>query len=199
MKRTLKTILLSTITPVLLAACEAPPDRPSMGEPAASESRHTAESRARYRDLGKEVRQQVAYLNTHLGEDRAHILNMGDALLVTLPGAGAFQGHSDKLTREGIDQVARVAASLHAFPHTRIAVMGHVRASSSDYADKVLSDRRGVTVKSVLMNRGVDECRIGVLGKGSTDPVTPPVTDRRDQFNDRIEIMIKPKQDGACT
>lgn len=199
MKILLKAALLSALTPALLAGCDVAPDRPAVGEPAASETRHTAKARARYRNLEKEVRQQVAYLKTHLGEDRAYILNLGDALLVTLPGDGAFQGHSDKMTLEGIDHVARVAASLHEFPHTRLSVAGHVRGSTSDYADKVLSDRRGVTVKSVLMNRGVDECRIGVLGKGSMDPIAAPVTDRRDQVNDRVEILVKPMQDGACT
>ena len=44
----------------------------------------------------------------------------------------------------------------------------------------------------------MDACRIGVLGKGSSDPITPIATDRHDQHNNRVEIMILPVQDGAC-
>jgi len=28
--------------------------------------------------------------------------------------------------------------------------------------------------------------------------VAAPITERRNQYNDRIEIMMKPYQDGAC-
>ena len=80
----------------------------------------------------------------------------------------------------------------------RVAVVGHVEGSKSDYADQILSERRATAVKSVLMSRGIDACRIGLMGKGSDDYVAAPVTQRRNQFNDRIEIMLKPFQDGAC-
>jgi outer membrane protein OmpA-like peptidoglycan-associated protein len=123
---------------------------------------------------------------------------MQDSLLVSLNGHGAFHGRSSNMTEQGIDAVARVAASMIEFPHTRITIVGHVDGTDSDKVDQILSERRATAVKSVLMSRGIDECRIGLMGKGSDDHVASPVTERRNQYNSRIEIMMKPFQDGAC-
>jgi outer membrane protein OmpA-like peptidoglycan-associated protein len=197
---TLKNVALAAaLLPAFLAGCAVTPQRPSMGQPTGYEASSNAYDRARIRDLRVEVVGQIGYLETHLGRDRSDILDMGDSLLVTLPGAGAFEGRTDRLTPEGIDQAARIAASMLAYPHSRMTVIGHVEGSMSEYSDKILSDRRAVAVKSVLESRGVDACRIGVLGKGSIDPITPIPTDRHDQHNNRMEIMILPMQDGACT
>jgi outer membrane protein OmpA-like peptidoglycan-associated protein len=84
------------------------------------------------------------------------------------------------------------------YPHTRVTIAGHVDGSKSDFSDQILSERRATSVKSVLMSRGIDEGRIGVLGKGADDHVASPVTERRKQYNDRVEILMKPYQDGAC-
>lgn len=194
-----KAALAAILLPALLAGCATSPQRPYMGQPVADQSQSAALERARIRDLRAEVAGQVSWLKDHLGEDRSHILDMGDSLLVTLPGAGAFVGRTDRLTPEGIDRVARIAASMLAYPHSRMTAIGHVDGSMSEYADKILSDRRAVAVKAVLESRGVDACRIGVLGKGSSDPIALPATERQDQHNNRMEIMIKPVQDGACT
>lgn len=190
--------LATALLPLLLAACDVAPSRPAMG-PTGYEAAGAAYDRARIRDLRAEVVGQIGYLETHLGRDRSDILDMGDSLLVTLPGAGAFEDRTDRLTPSGIDQVARVAASMLAYPYSRMTVIGHVEGSMSGYSDQILSERRAVAVKSVLESRGVDACRIGVLGKGSSDPIATPETDRQDQHNNRVEIMILPMQDGACT
>jgi outer membrane protein OmpA-like peptidoglycan-associated protein len=193
-----KAALAAALLPLFLAACDTAPSRPHMSQPVGAQAQAAALDRARIRDLRSEVVGQLSYLRTHLGQDRSLLLDMGDSLLVTLPGAGAFEGRTDRLTPEGVDQVARVAASMLAYPYSRMTVIGHVEGSMSAFSDQVLSDRRAVAVKSVLMSRGVDACRIGVLGKGSSDPIATPNTNREDQHNNRMEIMIKPVQDGAC-
>jgi outer membrane protein OmpA-like peptidoglycan-associated protein len=194
-----KAALAAALLPALLAGCDYAPSRPHMGQPTGYQAEAAALERARIRDLRAEVVGQIGYLETHLGRDRSDILDMEDSLLVTLPGAGAFEDRTDRLTPEGIDQVARIAASMLAYPHSRMTVIGHVEASMSDYSDQILSERRAVAVKSVLESRGVDACRIGVLGKGSSDPIAEPMTNRQDQHNNRVEVMILPIQDGACT
>lgn len=202
-------ILAAAAVPALLAACDNadlahktafpdPADHPYVAKPVHGQMMAEASGRKRIRDLRSEVTGNIAYLRSHLGEERSHILDMQDSLLVSIPGAGAFDGNSARLTSSGIDAIARVAASMIEFPHTRVTVVGHVKGTDSDFSDQILSERRAVAVKSVLMSRGIDECRIGVLGKGSDDHVAAPVTERRNQYNDRIEIMMKPFQDGAC-
>ena len=191
--------LAAALLPALLAGCDYAPSRPHMGQPTGAQAEAAALERSRIRDLRAEVIGQIGYLETHLGRDRSDMLDMDDSLLVTLPGAGAFEGRTDRMTPEGIDQVARVAASMLAYPHSRMTVIGHVEGSMSEYSDQILSERRAVAVKSVLESRGVDACRIGVLGKGSSDPIAEPLTNRQDQHNNRVEIMILPMQDGACT
>lgn len=206
MKRNFRSFLVLAAAPALLAACANPvvldrsaafPNQ-SISEPSRSQMVAEASGRQRVRDLRAEVVGNIRYLQSHLGESRSHILDMNDSLLVTLPGRGAFQGGTSRLTEDGIDSVARIAASMIAYPHTRITIAGHVEGTTSAFTDQIMSERRAMAVKSVLMSRGIDECRIGLMGKGSDDHVAAPVTDRQNQYNDRIEVMIMPFQDGAC-
>lgn len=194
-----KVALAAALLPVVLAGCDAVPPHAHVGHPTLHDAETAALERARTRDLRMEVLGQIEYLEKNLGRDRSDILDMGNSLLVTLPGAGAFADRTDRMTPEGIDQVARIAASMLAYPSSRMTVIGHVEASMSEYSDKILSDRRAVAVKAVLQSRGVDTCRIGVLGKGSSDPVSTFMTSRHEQHNNRMEIMILPVQDGACS
>lgn len=208
MNTKLRALLLVAAAPALLAACDTTgpvmkPVFPSDHEhhvegPVKEQMVAEATGRKRVRDLRAEVVGNVDYLKAHLGEERSYILDMQDSLLVTLPGKAAFEGRTANMTDSGIDAAARIAASMLEFPHTRITIAGHVAGSKSDYADQILSERRAVAIKSVLISRGIDECRIGVLGKGSDDHVAAPVSERRQQYNDRIEILMKPFQDGAC-
>lgn len=193
-------LIVAVALPFGLAGCDvrATADAPYVAQPMAAQMMHEATGRNRVRDLRAEVTGNIDYLKSHVGEHRALILDMGDSLLFTLPGQGAFEARTDRLTETGIDAIERVAASMIEFPHTRIAVVGHVDGSKSTYADQILSERRAAAVKSVLMSRGIDECRIGINGKGSSDFIAVPLTQRKDQYNNRIEIMLKPFQDGAC-
>lgn len=169
-----------------------------MWDPALQSYTQMAVQRQRTRDLSAEIRAQERYLESHLGRDRAGIQNMGETLLVTISSQGAFEGSSDRMTPAGRDQVARIAAALLEYPHSRIAVGGHVMPTGNAYLDGVLSARRAVAVKAQLSARGVDPCRIGVIGQGAADPLAPSLTERQARVNDRIEIFIQPLQDGAC-
>jgi outer membrane protein OmpA-like peptidoglycan-associated protein len=210
MKLTMRTLFTAAAVPVLLSACDNadlakrtefpnPAGHTYVSSTAGSQMVAEASGRKRVRDLRAEVTGNIAYLRSHLGEERSHILDMQDSLLVSLPGRAAFtQSGGATLTDSGIDAVARIAASMIEFPHTRITIAGHVKGTNSDQRDQVLSERRAVAVKSVLMSHGIDACRIGVLGKGSDDHIAAPVSERRNQYNDRIEVLMKPYQDGAC-
>lgn len=200
MKRSLFALLA---VPALLAACDVPyggSEIPPISEGSRLAGEIAASERARTRNLRNEVLGIESYLVRHLGEDRSRVLDMGDAVLVSFSGQGAFNGQSDNLTRAGTDIVARISAALLEYPHARVGVVGHIRKRAGDYTkrDQVLSDRRAVMVKSVMMQRGVDDCRIGTLGQGPRDPLASSATQRMDEVNDRIEVLIRPMQDGAC-
>jgi len=153
MKFTMRTVLMAAAAPIFLAACEnadlahttafpKSDNHPYITSTSGDQMVSEASGRKRVRDLRAEVTGNIKFLRSHLGEERSHILDMQDSLLVSLP--------------------------------------------------------RAVAVKSVLMSHGIDACRIGVIGKGSDDHVAAPVSDRRNQYNDRVEILMKPFQDGAC-
>ena len=167
--------------------------------PAEIEAREAASRRARIRDLQAEVDAQDAYLRQNLGTDRAYITDNGDFLSVALSGEGMFFDRSARLTSAGLDQLAILAASLEVFPETRLALTGHVLSTGRPQIDTVLSERRAVAAKSALMARGIDPCRIAAQGAGASDPVAPRTPQRSNRYNDRLEIVIEPKQDGACT
>ena len=200
---------LLVVLPLALSGCESyplagkagfpdPAEDKKIAEPTRSQMMAVAVERKRVANTRGEVVKQIAYLERHLGLHRADILDMNDSLLVTLPGRGLFQERSFRLTDKGIDAVARIAAALQSQPDMRVAITGHVRGTKSAERDQVLSERRAMAVKSVLISHGVDACRVGVLGKGADDHIAAPVTERRNQHNDRVEIFMMPIKDNAC-
>lgn len=159
----------------------------------------SAVQRARHQDLRLEIEAQHADLVANLGLDRAYLLDAGNSILVTVPGDGAFEGQTDRLTPSGIEVIRRLAQSMNRFPNTRISIAGNTTGGRSPYADQILSERRAVAAKAVLMSHGIDACRIGVFGRGSEDPVGRSQIPRENQFNSRLEVTVVPTQDGACT
>jgi len=72
-------------------------------------------------------------------------------------------------------------------------VEGYTDSKGSDTYNMDLSKRRANAVKNLLVQRGVAENRIEVVGFGETMPVATNDTEAGRQKNRRVEIKIAPQ------
>jgi len=125
--------------------------------------------------------------------EAAAVSREGNLLSVTFKGDVTFDTNSTELRTESYFEVNRIADILNKYPDTFIRVEGHTDSKGFSGYNMNLSKQRSNTVKTVLVQRGVDDSRIEVVGFGATLPVATNDTEAGRQKNRRVEIKIAPK------
>jgi outer membrane protein OmpA-like peptidoglycan-associated protein len=125
--------------------------------------------------------------------EAAAVTREGNLLAVTFKGDVTFDTNS-AVVRPGLySEIDRVAGVLTQYPSTLIRVEGHTDSRGSDEYNMNLSQQRANAVKTLLVQRGVAENRIEVIGYGKTLPVATNDTEAGRQKNRRVEIKIAPQ------
>jgi outer membrane protein OmpA-like peptidoglycan-associated protein len=86
--------------------------------------------------------------------------------------------------------IGRIAVVLRQYPQHQILVEGHTDATGSDEFNHQLSHDRANTVRSALIDGGVDASKISAEGFGESRPVATNDTPAGRQQNRRVEIVI---------
>jgi outer membrane protein OmpA-like peptidoglycan-associated protein len=128
--------------------------------------------------------------------DAAAVSREGDLLAVTFKGDVTFDTNSAALRPGLYSEIDRVAGVLTKYPDTLIRVEGHTDSVGSETYNMDLSIRRATAVKNLLVQRGVAENRIEVIGLGKTMPVATNDTEAGRMKNRRVEIKIAPHTPG---
>lgn len=120
--------------------------------------------------------------------DRGLVLTLGDVLFDTSradlnPGAS-----------RNLDQLVRFLTD---HPERHVEIDGYTDSVGTDSFNLDLSQRRAETVKSVLVNRGIDSSRIVTRGYGKEFGVASNEDSGGRQLNRRVEIVIG-GEDGAA-
>ncbi len=138
-------------------------------------------------DQEKDMRQALA------ASEAAAVAREGNLLAVTFKGDVTFDTNS-AVVRPGLySEINRVAGILNQYPNTFVRVEGHTDSRGSDEYNRELSIRRANAVKNLLLQRGVADSRIEVVGFGETVPVATNDTEAGRQKNRRVEIKIAPQ------
>ena len=125
--------------------------------------------------------------------EAAAVSREGNLLAVTFKGDVTFDTNSTEVRPGLYSEINRVAGVLNQYPNTLIRVEGHTDSKGSSEYNMNLSKRRANTVKTLLVQRGVADSRIEVVGFGATMPVATNNTDIGRQMNRRVEIKIAPQ------
>ena len=103
-----------------------------------------------------------------------------------------FRGDSDAVRPElGKNVVELVHALLAKGPPPNLIVEAHVTSSRNRSANLLLSQRRAVAVRSVLVKEGLSEEMIQAQGKGDTAPLMPNISRRGRIHNERVVIRTE--------
>jgi outer membrane protein OmpA-like peptidoglycan-associated protein len=112
---------------------------------------------------------------------RGLVLTLGDVLFDT--------GRAELKSGAGrkLDQLSQFLVE---HPDRRVQIDGFTDSVGTDAYNEDLSQRRADSVKTALINRGVDPSRIGSVGYGKAYPVANNNDSGGRQLNRRVEVVI---------
>lgn len=142
--------------------------------------------------IGTTLDQQAADLRGSIGNSNISVTNTGQYLIVNMPQDLLFATDSAALRPDLTADIRAVAGSLLRYPNSTIEVIGHTDNTGSAAYNQDLSQRRAVSVASILMESGVPSGRIAAFGRGEDQPIASNQTPAGQAQNRRVEIIIRP-------
>jgi OmpA-OmpF porin, OOP family len=101
-----------------------------------------------------------------------------------------FEVNSDKVKEESYGVIKEIAAVLDENPKVRIKIIGHTDSDGNNSLNKELSLKRAISVQSILIsNFKIDQSRLEVEGKGSSEPVVENTTPLNKALNRRVQFI----------
>ncbi len=85
-----------------------------------------------------------------------------------------------------LDQTAQ---ALQSNPDWKMRIVGHTDSVGSNAANDQLAGERATSVRQYLISHGVDQSRLSVDAKGSSEPVSSNATDSGRAENRRVELI----------
>lgn len=100
-----------------------------------------------------------------------------------------FLSGSDQLTKESLEILDEVVATLTYYPEVEVEIQGHTDSTGSAKRNDELSLQRAQSVRKYLVEQGIPETRISVKGFGSRQPIATNNTPEGRAQNRRIEFV----------
>ncbi|WP_019037191.1 OmpA family protein [Psychroflexus tropicus] len=94
------------------------------------------------------------------------------------------------ITKDSEEALEAIIAILDEYPNAKFTVEGHTDSVGSAQNNKRLSEARALSVKSFLVDNGVDEFRLSSAGYGEERPVADNSTRAGRAENRRVEINL---------
>jgi outer membrane protein OmpA-like peptidoglycan-associated protein len=141
--------------------------------------------------IGADLDRQAAELRGSLNSNIS-VTNTGEYLIVNMPQDLLFATDSAAVRSDLRSDLNAVAASLLRYPNSTIQVVGHTDNTGTAAYNQDLSQRRAVSVASILRESGVPGGRIAAVGRGEDQPIASNLTPAGRAQNRRVEIIIRP-------
>jgi outer membrane protein OmpA-like peptidoglycan-associated protein len=153
-----------------------------------SEIDHNAYMAHRYSELAQQrAKFRVAALQTTA---TARNITLGSTLFAT--------GKAD-LNANGMRAVGDLATYLKNYPSATARLTGYTDSTGSAKINAALSQARAESVKTALVNQGIDGSRLMASGEGPSNPIASNNTAAGRQKNRRVEVAIIPEGAPAAT
>lgn len=136
-------------------------------------------------------RQEQALRDAMAQSEAASIKRSEDVLTATFKGDVFFDLNSSVPKPGAQKELERVATVLNQYPQTMITIEGHTDQSGPADYNQRLSEARAESVRSILVQKGVDPARLRTIGYGETQPISSSPA-----MNRRVNVVITPIQAG---
>jgi outer membrane protein OmpA-like peptidoglycan-associated protein len=112
---------------------------------------------------------------------RGLVITLGDVL---------FRSNKANLQSGGLRNLDKLADFLNQYPDYKLLVEGYTDSRGSVDMNQELSDRRAYSVRTALVDSGVNSDRVKTRGYGEDYPVADNDTASSRQMNRRVEIIL---------
>jgi outer membrane protein OmpA-like peptidoglycan-associated protein len=96
-----------------------------------------------------------------------------------------------QLTTQSKEALNEVTQKIKSFPAAQVTVIGHTDRVGSDAENDVLSLRRANTVRDMLLQIGIRNEAIEVVGRGEREPLVRTANGVSEEKNRRVEIKLR--------
>lgn len=144
--------------------------------------------------IGSYMDQQEAELRAQLQGTGVSVTRVGNQIILNMPSNITFAVDKATVQPQFNQTLISVGLVLKKFNKTIVDVYGHTDSSGPDDYNQDLSQRRAVSVATILANQGVDQRRFFIEGRGESDPIASNATEAGRSQNRRVEIQISPIQ-----
>lgn len=145
--------------------------------------------------IGQQLDRQAEELRRQLGGN-VNIENTGQELILTLPQDLLFATDSATVRTDLQSDLRVISNNLVNYPRSDVRIVGHTDNTGSAAYNQGLSERRAASVAQVLFNNGVAPSRVRTEGRGLSQPIADNASAAGRQQNRRVEIYIRPHQQG---
>ncbi|MCW5723080.1 MAG: OmpA family protein [Devosia sp.] len=142
--------------------------------------------------IGNYMDQQEAELRAQLQGTGVSVTRVGDQVILNMPSNITFATDQSTVQPQFNQTLVSVALVLKKFNKTIVDVYGHTDSTGSNEHNLSLSQRRAVSVATILANQGIDQRRFYIEGKGPATPIASNATEQGRAQNRRVEIQISP-------
>ena len=101
-----------------------------------------------------------------------------------------IQPNATGLTIDADRVLTEFVESLLQYPDAKILVKGFVSSNNDTLENTQLSEKRAISVRKLLIDRGIQEAQVEVIGMGIKDPIATNDTPAGRLKNRRVEIQI---------
>jgi len=144
--------------------------------------------------IGSYMDQQEAELRAQLQGTGVSVTRVGNQIILNMPSNITFATDSATVQPQFMQTLVSVGLVLKKFDKTIVDVYGHTDSTGSAEYNLGLSQRRAVSVATVLANQGIDQRRFYIEGLGSTQPIASNADEAGRAQNRRVEIKLSPIQ-----
>jgi len=116
-------------------------------------------------------------------------------LKITMNSEVSFDSGSAAMKPAFGNTLDKVAGILGKYSRSTVKIIGHTDSSGSVASNQTLSESRAISVAYHLQDKGVADQRIGVEGRGESQPRVTNETASGRQLNRRVEMLIIPNND----
>ena len=146
--------------------------------------------------IGNYMDQQEAELRAQLQGTGVSVTRVGQNIILNMPSNITFASDSSNVNPAFNSTLVSVALVLKKFDKSIVDVYGHTDSQGDDAYNLSLSQKRAVSVATILANQGIDQRRFYIEGKGESDPIASNSNETGRSQNRRVEIQISPIQQG---
>lgn len=142
--------------------------------------------------IGAYMDNQESELRAQLRGTGVSVTRVGNQIVLNMPSNITFDVDKANIKPDFNQTLVSVALVLQKFDKTIVDVYGYTDNSGDDNYNLQLSQRRAVSVATVLSSQGIDQRRFYIEGRGEASPIASNADESGRSQNRRVEIQIAP-------